>query len=100
MSNKGKFWLGVVLALPAMLVGGFLAGLGPALASGATGSSDVGAVIGLLIGLMELAGLVVLIVLERTRWIGLGILAGIAILFILAAGACIVIIVALTNSYS
>ena len=50
--------------------------------------------------LLELAGLVTLIVMERTRWLGLGILAGIAILFILAAGACIVLIVGLTNAYN
>ncbi len=100
MSNKGKFWLGVVLALPALLVGGFLVGLGPAVTAGDTGTNEVGFFVGLFIFLMELVGLVVLIVIARTRWIGLGILAGLATLFILAAGACIVLIVGLSNSYS
>src|SRR4051794_7227099 len=99
MSNKGKFWLGVVLALPALLVGGFIVGLAPAVTAGDTGTTDVGFFLGLVIFVLELVGLVTLIVMERTRWIGLGILAGIAILFILAAGACIVLIVGLTNSY-
>ncbi|MCW2761240.1 MAG: hypothetical protein JWR85_1441 [Marmoricola sp.] len=51
-----------------------------------------------VLALLMLAGFVFMVVAERTRWIALGILAGVAILFILAAGACVVLIVALNNS--
>ena len=40
------------------------------------------------------------IVFARTRWFAIGVIAGLAVILILAAGACVVLIVALTNSYS
>ena len=100
MSNKAKFWVGAVLAVPAVIVGPLL--VGGALNLGQVISADgpLGGVLSGVVALLLLAGLVMLMVVEKTRWIGLGMLAGFAILAILAAGACVVLIVMITNSYS
>ncbi|MEO7943468.1 MAG: hypothetical protein ABIR34_08720 [Marmoricola sp.] len=99
MSNKAKFWIGVALAIPGMVVAGVISGAGTAVVDGLGGDPGLGAVVSGLIGLLLLAGFIAMIVFPRTRWIALGMLAGAAILFILAAGACVVLIVALNNSY-
>jgi hypothetical protein len=78
-----------------LLVGGAL-NLGQVISA----DGPLGGVLSALVALLLLAGLVVLMVLEKTRWIGLGMLAGFAILAILAAGACVVLLIALTNAYS
>jgi hypothetical protein len=99
MSNKAKFWIGVAIALPALMVGGIVSGAGSAVVDAVGGDPAVGAAVSGAIGLALLAGFVTLVVLERTRWIALGILAGSAILFILAAGVCVALLVAYSNSY-
>ena len=53
-----------------------------------------------VLGLLLLGAFVAAIVVERTRWFALGILAGGAVLFILAAGACVVLLVAFMSSYN
>jgi hypothetical protein len=98
--NKGKFWLGVVLALPAVLVAAFLFGGLMSLLSSADVPGGLMNVAALVVLTLLLTGLVALIVVERTRWIGLGLLAGTAIWAIVAAGACIVLIAAITSSYN
>jgi hypothetical protein len=98
MSNKAKFWIGAVLALPAMVASAVLMGLGASV-PGPNGDSTLGGVLSMVIGASLLVGYVTLIVLPRTRWVALGMLAGAAILFILAAGACIALLVAYSNSY-
>jgi branched-subunit amino acid transport protein len=100
MSNKAKFWVGVVLAIPAVVVGPLV--IAAALNLGQVISADgpLGGVLSGVAALLLLAGLVTLMVVERTRWVGLGMLAGVAILLILAAGACVVLLVAISNSYS
>jgi hypothetical protein len=40
------------------------------------------------------------VVFARTRWFAIGVIAGVAVLFVLAAGACVVLIIGLTSSYS
>jgi hypothetical protein len=98
MSNKAKFWLGAVLALPAIIAGPLIVAF--AVNIGQT-ISNVGPLSGILGGVASLALLVAfigLIVVERTRWIGLGMLAGLGGLFILGAGACVALIVAYNNS--
>ena len=100
MSNKARFWIGVALSLPALVVAGIVTGGGSALADGLGADPQVGGVVSLVLGLLLLAGFVAAIVVARTRWFALGILAGVAILFILAAGACVVLLVAFTSSYS
>jgi hypothetical protein len=100
MSNKAKFWIGVALALPVVIVAGIISGAASALVDGISGSSDAGAAVAFVVGLGELAALVAAIVFARTRWFALGVIAGVAVLLILAAGACVVLIVAVTSSYS
>ena len=53
-----------------------------------------------VVGLGELAALVAAIVFAPTRWFAIGVIAGVAVLFILAAGACVVLIIGLSSSYS
>ena len=97
-SNKGRFWLGVVLAIPAIIIGPVLIGAAAALGDAVATGSSLGAILGGLVALGLLGGFIVLVVIDRTRWIGLGMLAGFAGLFILGAGACVALIVAYSNS--
>jgi hypothetical protein len=100
MSNKAKFWIGVLLALPAVIVAGMVLGAGAALASAIDPGSGLVGSVQLLLSVLLLAGYVAMIVVEKTRWFAIGMLAGGALLAILAAGACIVLLVAITNSYN
>jgi hypothetical protein len=100
MSNKAAFWIGAVLALPAIFLASLIVGAGSAVGEGVTNSPTVGGVISGVLGLGLLAGLVTAIVMPKTRWFALGAVAGMSILLILAAGACVVLLVALTQSYS
>lgn len=99
-SNKAKFWIGVVLALPALFVAAVVSGGGSALADALGADPMAGTIISSVLSLLLLAGYIAMIVIERTRWLALGMLAGAAILVILLAGACVVLLVALSNSYS
>ena len=100
MSNKARFWIGVALSLPALIVAGIISGGGSAVAEGLGADPQAGAIVSSILGLLLFAGFIASIVFERTRWFALGILAGAAILFILAAGACIVLLVAFANSFN
>ena len=42
--------------------------------------------------------MVVALVLPKTRWFALGAIAGIAVLAVVAAGACVVLLAAYSNS--
>jgi hypothetical protein len=98
MSNKAKFWVGVVLALPALILGPVIVGVAVNLGQVLSADGPLSGILGGLASLLLLAGFIALIVIERTRWLGLGMLAGIAVLLILAAGACIVLIAAISGS--
>ena len=98
--NKGKFWLGVVLSLPALLVVAFFFGGVVSAVDAAGAPAELTSLAGLVAGLLVLTGVVALIVVERTRWIGVGLIAGAAIWAIVAAGACIALLVAVSNSYN
>ena len=100
MSNKAKFWIGVVLALPVLVLAGVISGAASAVVDGISGDSNAAAAVAFVVGLGELAALVAAIVLAPTRWFAIGVIAGIAVLFVLAAGACVVILIGLSNSYS
>ncbi len=100
MSNKAKFWVGAVLAVPAVIAGPLLVAAALNLGQVISADGPLGGVLSGIAALLLLAGLVTLMVVERTRWIGLGMLAGFGILAILAAGACVVLLVAITNAYS
>jgi hypothetical protein len=100
MSNKAAFWIGAALALPAIFLASMIIGAGAAVGEGVAGDPAVGGLISGLLGLLILGGLVAAIIVEKTRWFAVGVLAGTAILLIVAAGACVVLLVALTQSYS
>jgi hypothetical protein len=97
-SNKGRFWLGVVLAIPAIILGPVLIGAAASLGDAVASGSALPGLLGGLVALLLLVGFIALVVIDRTRWIGLGMLAGFAGLFILGAGACVALIVAYSNS--
>jgi hypothetical protein len=99
MSNKAKFWIGVVLALPTLFVAGVISAVGAALAEAAGGGSGAGSAVSIVFGLVLLALFVAACVSTRTRWFALGILAGSAILLIVAAGACVVLLVVLFGGW-
>jgi hypothetical protein len=100
MSNKAKFWIGVALSIPALIVAGIVTGAGSALADGLGAGSDASAIVSSFLGLLLFVGFIASLVIEKTRWFAIGILAGLAVLLILAAGACIVLLVAFANSFS
>ena len=98
MSNKAKFWIGVLLTIPAIIVGSVITGAGSAAVDAVNGDPAVGAAVSSILGLLIFAAYIAMIVIPKTRWFALGILAGTAVLFILAAGACVALIVAYSNS--
>ena len=98
MSNKAKFWIGVLLTIPAIIVGSVITGAGSALVDAVNGDPAIGAAVSSVLGLLIFAAYIAAIVIPKTRWFALGILAGTAVLFILAAGACVALIVAYSNS--
>ncbi|GAA2164213.1 hypothetical protein [Pedococcus bigeumensis] len=99
-SNVAKFWIGVALCLPALFLAGVLVSL-PSTVGGAvnlpSGLSSL-ATFGMSVGLLATA--VLGLVREGTRFVVVGMLAGLAILFVLAAGACIVLLTGLSNPNS
>ncbi len=100
MSNKAKFWIGVVLALPVLVLAGIISGAASAVVDGISGDSNAAAAVAFVVGLGELAALVAAIVLAPTRWFAIGVIAGVAVLFVLAAGACVVLLIGLSSSYN
>lgn len=90
-SDRWKIWLGIGLAIPALIVTGTVAGAMSAV-------DDTGS----LSGIAGLAGLVVPLVLlffPVTRKVALGLLIAYAVLFILFAGACVALIALFNSSY-
>ena len=98
MSHKAKFWIGVLLTIPAIIVSSVITGAGTAAVDAVNGDPAIGAAVSSLLGLLILAAYIAMIVIPKTRWFALGILAGTAVLFVLAAGACVALIVAYSNS--
>ena len=96
--NKAKFWIGVLLTIPALIVGSVIAGVGVRSRRCGHGDPAIGAAVSSFLGLLIFAAYIAMIVVPRTRWFPLGILAGTAVLFILAAGACVALIIAYSNS--
>jgi uncharacterized membrane protein len=100
MSNKAKFWIGVALALPVLILSGIISGAASAVVDGISSDSNAAAAVAFVVGLGELAAVVAAVVFARTRWVAIGVIAGVAVLFVLAAGVCVVLIIGLTSSYS
>jgi hypothetical protein len=99
MSNTSKFWIGAVLALPVVVIGSILIGIASGIGSAFDDTGTASAILGGLASVLELAAVVVALVLPRTRWFALGAIAGIAVLAVVAAGACVVLIAAYSNSF-
>ncbi len=100
MSNKAKFWIGVLLALPALLISGTVLAAGVSLADAIDDSGTLTGIAQAVLSGALLVGYILLLVWRKSRWFALGLLAGSAVLFILAAGACVVLLVAITSSYN
>jgi len=75
-----------------------ITGVGSAAVNAVNGDPTIGAAVSSVLGLLIFAAYIAAIVIPRTRWFALGILAGTAVLFILAAGACVALLVAYSNS--
>jgi hypothetical protein len=100
LSNKAKFWIGVALTIPTLILAGIVSGAASAATEGVGGDASAGAAVAGVVGLLELGVFVAAVIIEKTRWFALGILAGTAILLILAAGACVVLIIGLSQGFS
>jgi hypothetical protein len=98
MSNTAKFWIGVVLALPVIVLGSILIGIASGIGAALDDTGTASAILGGLASVLELAAVVVAVVLPKTRWFALGTIAGVAVLVVLAAGACVALLAAYSNS--
>lgn len=84
-----KIWVGIALAIPALIATLVIAG--------AVGSFEG---LGILAGLVILVGLgtpIVLLFFRDSRKLGVGLLIGYAVLFILVAGACVALLASYSN---
>ncbi len=100
MSNTAKFWIGVVLALPVVVVGSIIVAVISGIGSALDNSGTASGILGSVAGFGELVAVVVALVFAKTRWFALGVIAGVAVLTVLAAGACVVLLVAFSNSFN
>jgi hypothetical protein len=95
MSNAARFGIGMLLSLPTLFLLGVVQAV-PQMVSGSLSlPPELGAVVMLVANLALLALFILGLVKERTRFVVLGIMAGVAILFVLAAGACILLLTGL-----
>jgi hypothetical protein len=98
-SNVAKFWIGVALCIPLMFLVGLLEAV-PSIAADALSLPEVVPGIAAAgINLALFAAVIVGLVLEKTRFLVLGILACLAVLLVVAAGACVVLLAGLGSSY-
>jgi len=97
-SNVAKFWIGVALCIPALFVVGVLESIPTAVGNALDLPSELSAIATLGLDVALLAAVVVGLVKEATRFLVLGILAGVAVLFVLAAGACIVLLTGVSSN--
>lgn len=97
MSNGARFGIGVLLSLPALVLAGVVQAV-PQMVQGALSlPPELAAVSSLVLNLALLALFILGLVKERTRFVVLGMMAGVAILFVLAAGACILLLTGVTT---
>lgn len=97
MSNAARFGIGVALAIPAMILVGAFQVLPMVVSDALSLPSELVPVATLGANALLLTLFVLGLVRERTRFIVLGMMAGVAILFVIAAGACILL---LTGAFS
>lgn len=96
MSNKAQTWLGIALTIPLVLVMSLIGGALGALGNGSSASTTVA---GAVIPLASMGVPIALLFSSRTRFIGVGLFIGYAVLLIVAAGACVVLLAALSSSH-
>jgi hypothetical protein len=98
MSPRGKFWLGVALAVPVLLGCLFLVLLVGTLATSISEDPDTQ---GILVGaalVAVLAAWVALVAVRRTRMVALGAAAGAAVVTVVLGGACVALIAAVSGT--
>lgn len=96
-SNVARFWIGVALCLPVLFVAGALQAIPSVVADSLSLPPEVGQFATLGLDLALFAAFITGLVVERTRFIVLGILAGTAAMFVVAAGACILLLAGLAS---
>jgi len=89
--------MGAGLTVPGLFVLGAVTGIISNVASGI--DQSLGAIVSLVLGGLGLAALIYGLVVEKLRFYALGVIAALGLLAILAAGACIVLIMSLANAY-
>jgi hypothetical protein len=94
MSNTAKFWIGALLALPVVVLGSILIGVAGGIGSALDDSGTASGILSSVAAIADLAAVAFALILSRTRWFAVGVIAGIAILTVLAAGACVVLLAA------
>jgi len=87
-SDRWKIWLGIALAIPALLASGFV--------TGAAGFIDDSGGLSAILGLACFVAPIVMLFFRATRKVAIGLLIGYAVILVLFAGACI----ALLSSYN
>lgn len=98
MSARGKFWLGVALAVPVLIGVLFLVLLVGTVATSVTADPDTQ---GVLVGGAVVAVLAVWVALvagRRTRMVALGAAAGAAVVTVVLGGACVALIAAVSGN--
>lgn len=98
-SNVAKFWIGVALCIPVLLAAGALQAVPSVIADAVSLPPEVGQFSTLGLDLALFGAFIAGLVVEKTRFIVLGILAGIAILFVVAAGACVLLLAGMMSGY-
>lgn len=86
--DRWKIWLGIGLAIPALLASGFITGV--------AGFVDNSGALSAIVGLACLIAPIVMLFFRATRKVAIGLIIGYAVILVLFAGAC----VALLASYN
>jgi hypothetical protein len=84
--DRWKIWVGIACALPVLFLTGVVAA--------AVGSIDQLGWLAGLIGLAAFVGPLVMLFFDGLRKFALGLIIGYAVLFVLAAGACVALLAA------
>jgi hypothetical protein len=97
MSNAARFGIGLALAIPAMILVGAVQTIPFVVSDALSLPSELTPIPMLGANALLLALFVFGLVRERTRFVVLGMMAGVAILFVLAAGACVLLLTGLAT---
>jgi hypothetical protein len=98
MSGRAKFWLGAALAIPAVIAAVTLFATATTVATSLTEDTTTQGAVAIACLVVLLGCWVALVVVERTRMVALGILAGTAIVTVVLGGACVALIAAVNGT--